>query len=195
MPAAKPGTCAVPAFADGQPLGRYVVATPDLHEELLGAEDEALIMATDGLWDVISNQEAVDFIKDTKVSLTRLAARNFKLAGRRARMTVCGLCCTACTGRLRVPVQPVCCILCRLLTVSCTGCGEGGQGADGRGLQPRQQRQHQLHRGSLLLQAVIAGKPPQPWWPAHTHTHTHLLCSLRWLSGWPGSAWGPLPEL
>ena len=47
--------------------GRYVVATPDLHEEVLGVEDEALVMATDGLWDVISNQEAINFIKDVKV--------------------------------------------------------------------------------------------------------------------------------
>ena len=43
------------------------MATPDLHEEQLTGEDEAVIMATDGLWDVISNQEAVDFIKDIKV--------------------------------------------------------------------------------------------------------------------------------
>ena len=43
------------------------MATPDLHEELLTGDDEAVIMATDGLWDVISNQEAVDFIRDIKV--------------------------------------------------------------------------------------------------------------------------------
>ena len=43
------------------------MATPDLHEEQLTGEDEAVIMATDGLWDVISNQEAVDFIRDIKV--------------------------------------------------------------------------------------------------------------------------------
>ena len=49
------------------------MATPDLHEELLTGDDEAVIMATDGLWDVISNQEAVDFIRDIKVPRLCLA--------------------------------------------------------------------------------------------------------------------------
>ncbi|KAK9829329.1 hypothetical protein WJX72_005218 [[Myrmecia] bisecta] len=53
------------AFGD-RLLKRYVVATPDIREETMTAEDEAMILASDGLWDVISNQDAVTLIKDIK---------------------------------------------------------------------------------------------------------------------------------
>lgn len=54
------------AFGD-RLLKRYVVATPDVQVEDLGASDDCVIMATDGLWDVVTNQEACNMIKDTKV--------------------------------------------------------------------------------------------------------------------------------
>jgi protein phosphatase 1L len=53
------------AFGD-RLLKRYVVATPDIREEQLSSEDESLILASDGLWDVISNQDAAALIKDIK---------------------------------------------------------------------------------------------------------------------------------
>jgi protein phosphatase 1L len=43
------------AFGD-RPLKRYVIPTPDIREEGLSAADDCLILASDGLWDVISNQ-------------------------------------------------------------------------------------------------------------------------------------------
>jgi len=43
------------AFGD-RPLKRYVIATPDIKEENLKDDDEFLILASDGLWDVMSNQ-------------------------------------------------------------------------------------------------------------------------------------------
>lgn len=43
------------AFGD-RPLKRYVIPTPDIREEGLTEADECLILASDGLWDVISNQ-------------------------------------------------------------------------------------------------------------------------------------------
>ncbi|CAL5221808.1 g4064 [Coccomyxa viridis] len=52
------------AFGD-RLLKRYVVSTPDVREDILTSEDEVLIMASDGLWDVIANQEAINIIKDT----------------------------------------------------------------------------------------------------------------------------------
>ena len=55
------------AFGD-RLLKRYVVATPDIQEELLSWQDEVVILATDGLWDVISNQESITLIKDTMAS-------------------------------------------------------------------------------------------------------------------------------
>lgn len=43
------------AFGD-RPLKRYVIPTPDIREEVLSPADNCLILASDGLWDVISNQ-------------------------------------------------------------------------------------------------------------------------------------------
>lgn len=43
------------------------VATPDVREEALSAHDEVLILASDGLWDVLTNQDAVNLIKDIPV--------------------------------------------------------------------------------------------------------------------------------
>lgn len=57
------------AFGDRM-LKKYVVAIPDIKEETLVSHDEFIIMASDGLWDVIENQEAVDFVRDVKVSST-----------------------------------------------------------------------------------------------------------------------------
>lgn len=53
------------AFGD-RLLKRYVVAMPDITEQELESHDEALILASDGLWDVISNQDAAALIKDCK---------------------------------------------------------------------------------------------------------------------------------
>lgn len=42
---------------------QMVVATPDITELKLQDGDEFLIIACDGIWDVLSNQEAVDFVR------------------------------------------------------------------------------------------------------------------------------------
>ncbi|XP_021748989.1 protein kinase and PP2C-like domain-containing protein isoform X1 [Chenopodium quinoa] len=42
-----------------------VTAEPEITETGLSLEDEYLVMASDGLWDVISNQEVVSIIRDT----------------------------------------------------------------------------------------------------------------------------------
>ncbi|XP_019103810.1 protein kinase and PP2C-like domain-containing protein isoform X2 [Beta vulgaris subsp. vulgaris] len=42
-----------------------VTAEPEIMETQLSSEDEYLIMASDGLWDVISDQEVVSIIRDT----------------------------------------------------------------------------------------------------------------------------------
>ncbi len=49
------------------------VSTPDVREDVLTSEDEVLIMASDGLWDVIANQEAINIIKDTPVRTAPLS--------------------------------------------------------------------------------------------------------------------------
>ncbi|KAL3137661.1 hypothetical protein ABBQ38_004936 [Trebouxia sp. C0009 RCD-2024] len=53
------------AFGD-RLLKRYVVAMPDLQEQQLTSQDDALILASDGLWDVLTNQDAAQCIKDIK---------------------------------------------------------------------------------------------------------------------------------
>lgn len=39
-----------------------------MREEKLTSQDELMILASDGLWDVLSNQEAISMIKDIPVS-------------------------------------------------------------------------------------------------------------------------------
>jgi protein phosphatase 1L len=51
------------AFGD-RLLKKYVVAEPDVLEENLTGDDTLLIMATDGLWDVISNQDAISMVRN-----------------------------------------------------------------------------------------------------------------------------------
>ena len=40
---------------------------PDLQEQQLSSQDDALILASDGLWDVLTNQDAAQLIQDIKV--------------------------------------------------------------------------------------------------------------------------------
>ncbi|GBF90916.1 phosphatase 2C catalytic subunit [Raphidocelis subcapitata] len=49
------------AFGD-RPLKRFVIPTPEVKEEALTSHDECLILASDGVWDVIANQEAVTLV-------------------------------------------------------------------------------------------------------------------------------------
>ncbi|QCE16324.1 protein phosphatase [Vigna unguiculata] len=62
------------AFGD-RLLKQYVVADPEIQEEKVDKSLEFLILASDGLWDVVSNEEAVTMIKpieDAEESAKRL---------------------------------------------------------------------------------------------------------------------------
>ncbi|KAH9760196.1 putative protein phosphatase 2C 59 [Citrus sinensis] len=50
------------AFGD-RLLKQYVVADPEIQEEVIDSSLEFLILASDGLWDVVTNEEAVAMIK------------------------------------------------------------------------------------------------------------------------------------
>ncbi|KAG0498378.1 hypothetical protein HPP92_002662 [Vanilla planifolia] len=50
------------AFGD-KLLKQYVVADPEIQEEVVDGSLEFLILASDGLWDVVTNEEAVAMIK------------------------------------------------------------------------------------------------------------------------------------
>uniref|UniRef100_A0A0D9VC94 protein-serine/threonine phosphatase n=1 Tax=Leersia perrieri TaxID=77586 RepID=A0A0D9VC94_9ORYZ len=50
------------AFGD-KLLKQYVVADPEIKEEVVDSSLEFLILASDGLWDVVTNEEAVGMVK------------------------------------------------------------------------------------------------------------------------------------
>lgn len=68
------------AFGD-RLLKKYVVAEPDILDTELTGSDTFLIMATDGLWDVVSNQDAITMVRNTlnaEVAAVRLTTEAFK---------------------------------------------------------------------------------------------------------------------
>ena len=50
------------AFGD-RLLKRYVVSDPEIQEATIGPEDEFLVLASDGLWDVVKDQDAVSLVE------------------------------------------------------------------------------------------------------------------------------------
>ncbi|GAA5847842.1 hypothetical protein JCM9279_006661 [Rhodotorula babjevae] len=60
------GVLAVTRSLGDSSMKEFVVGSPFTTETTLGPQDEWLIVACDGLWDVCSDQEAVDLIKDVE---------------------------------------------------------------------------------------------------------------------------------
>ena len=48
---------------DLQPHEQIITAHPDIVTETIGPNDEFLLLCCDGIWDVMTNQEAVDFVR------------------------------------------------------------------------------------------------------------------------------------
>jgi len=68
------------AFGD-RLLKQYVVAVPEIQEEIINDGVEFFIIASDGLWDVVSNQEAVAmirFIEDPEHAAKKLTDEAFR---------------------------------------------------------------------------------------------------------------------
>ncbi|XP_044334642.1 probable protein phosphatase 2C 45 isoform X1 [Triticum aestivum] len=68
------------AFGD-KLLKQYVVVDPEIREEIVDESLEFLILASDGLWDVVSNEEAVDMtrsIQDPEEAAKRLLQEAYK---------------------------------------------------------------------------------------------------------------------
>ncbi|CAK7327769.1 unnamed protein product [Dovyalis caffra] len=53
------------AFGD-KSLKEHLSSEPHVEMEMIGDDTDCIILASDGLWKVMSNQEAVDAIKDIK---------------------------------------------------------------------------------------------------------------------------------
>lgn len=67
--------------ADGARGGFGLTAEPDVFVETLGPEDDAIVLGTDGLWEKITNQEAVDIcISERASSSEGIAKHLIKLA-------------------------------------------------------------------------------------------------------------------
>lgn len=61
-------------------LKQYVVAEPDIQEEVIDGDLELLVLATDGIWDVLPNEDAISLARTedmAKVAAMRLAEMAF----------------------------------------------------------------------------------------------------------------------
>lgn len=67
------------AFGD-KPLKKFVISTPYVQEQQLTQDDEFLIMASDGVWDVVTNEDAVSLIRgmsDAEAAAKKLSEEAF----------------------------------------------------------------------------------------------------------------------
>jgi len=53
-------------------LQPYVTAEPEIMEKTIGSEDEYLILASDGVWDVMSNEDVARFVVTTLSNSTNV---------------------------------------------------------------------------------------------------------------------------
>ena len=68
-------TLACRSLGDGDLKGCGVIAVPEVSHTILTPGDSCLVIASDGLWDRISSQAAVDLIRDTVKDPTMCAQR------------------------------------------------------------------------------------------------------------------------
>jgi protein phosphatase 1G len=59
---------------------QMITCVPDLKIEKFDKNCEFLIIACDGIWDCMTNQEAVDFVKETGSSLKKKSGSSFKIS-------------------------------------------------------------------------------------------------------------------
>lgn len=62
----KPGLAMSRAFGDYCLKGYGLISVPEVTQRLITGADQFMVLATDGVWDVVSNQEAVNIVSSTK---------------------------------------------------------------------------------------------------------------------------------
>lgn len=59
---------------------QMITCVPDVKIEKIDKNTEFLIIACDGIWDCLTNQEAVEFVRDTAALLKKKSGSSFKLS-------------------------------------------------------------------------------------------------------------------
>lgn len=59
---------------------QMITCVPDIKKEKIDKNTEFLIIACDGIWDCMTNQEAVDFVKEHAASLKKKSGSSFRLS-------------------------------------------------------------------------------------------------------------------
>ena len=57
---------------------QMITCVPDLKTEKIGKDGDYLIIACDGIWDCLTNQEAVDFVKEQASVLKKKSGATYK---------------------------------------------------------------------------------------------------------------------
>lgn len=77
------GVLAVTRAIGDRRLKKYVCPDPEIKERALKAGDEFLVLATDGVWDVLSSQECIDVVRSVCGDNTRVDTATLEAAAQR----------------------------------------------------------------------------------------------------------------
>jgi protein phosphatase 1L len=81
------GVLAVSRAIGDCPLKQYIISDPEITVTLLSTQDLFIVLASDGIWDVLRNSECVEhtrvFLSKSGTTLTRAANEMVKLALKR----------------------------------------------------------------------------------------------------------------
>eukprot|EP00887_Chlorella_sp_A99_P004273 scaffold15.g4273.t1 len=75
------GVLAVSRSFGNRHLKEYIIPHPEIREDALSSENRCLVLATDGLWDVLTNQEAIDLLQacaDPELGAKELVAEAYR---------------------------------------------------------------------------------------------------------------------
>ncbi|KAH7532912.1 probable protein phosphatase 2C 52 [Ziziphus jujuba] len=101
-----PGLAMARAFGDFCLKEYGVISIPEFSHRILTEKDQFIVLASDGVWDVLSNEEVVDIVSSapTRSSAARIlvdsAAREWKLKYPTSKMDDCAVVCVFLDGKM-----------------------------------------------------------------------------------------------